>query len=141
MGRRVRSSPRLGKPATWQRDPARSQNGYWNARRSPVNTGAPWPSLDEAETRVLEIQTKLHRWAKDAPDRQFNDLYNLVCDPAILVVAWSRVRSNRGARSAGIDKVEPRSIQPPRTRDSTRAARSGVGWRPVGGSRRHLAER
>jgi RNA-directed DNA polymerase len=78
-----------------------------------VNTGAPWPSLDEAETRVLEIQTKLHRWAKDAPDRQFNDLYNLVCDPAILVVAWSRVRSNRGARSAGIDKVEPRSIQSP----------------------------
>jgi RNA-directed DNA polymerase len=78
-----------------------------------VNTGASWPSLDEAEARVLEIQTKLHRWAKDAPDRQFDDLYNLVCDPAVLVVAWSRVRSNRGARSAGIDKVEPRSIESP----------------------------
>ena len=78
-----------------------------------MNTGASWPSLDEAEARVLEIQTKLHRWAKDAPDRQFDDLYNLVCDPAVLVVAWSRVRSNRGARSAGIDKVEPRSIESP----------------------------
>jgi RNA-directed DNA polymerase len=78
-----------------------------------VNTGASWPSPDEAEARVLEIQTKLHRWAKDAPDRKFDDLYNLVCDPAVLVLAWSRVRSNRGARSAGIDKVEPRSIKSP----------------------------
>jgi hypothetical protein len=28
-----------------------------------VNTDARWPSLDEARARVLEIQTKLHRWA------------------------------------------------------------------------------
>jgi RNA-directed DNA polymerase len=75
-----------------------------------VNTGAPWPGLSEAEARVLEIQAKLHRWAKDAPNRRFEDLYNLVCDPAVLVVAWSRVRTNRGARSAGVDRVEPRSI-------------------------------
>src|SRR6266536_1159873 len=113
MGRRVRSSPRLGKPATWRRDPAKPQCGFWNARRSPVNTGASWPGLAEAEARVLEIQTKLHQWAKDAPGRRFDDLYNLVCDRAVLVVAWSRVRSNRGARSAGIDKVEPRSIASP----------------------------
>jgi len=78
-----------------------------------VNADAPWPGLDEAEARVLEIQTKLHRWAKDAPNRQFDDLYNLVYDPAVLVVAWSRVRSNRGARSAGVDKVKPRSITSP----------------------------
>jgi RNA-directed DNA polymerase len=78
-----------------------------------VNTGASWPGLDEAEARVLEIQTKLHRWAKHAPNRQFVDLYNLVCDPAVLSVAWSRVRSNRGARSAGVDKVKPRSIESP----------------------------
>jgi hypothetical protein len=42
-----------------------------------VNTDALWPSLEEAEARVLEIQTKLHRWATDAPDRRFDDLYNL----------------------------------------------------------------
>jgi len=29
-----------------------------------VNTDAPWPSLDEARSRVLVIQTKLHRWAE-----------------------------------------------------------------------------
>ena len=78
-----------------------------------MNTGAPWPGLDEAEARVLEIQAKLHQWAKVAPNRRFDDLYNLVYDPAILVVAWSRVRTNRGARSAGVDKVEPRSIVSP----------------------------
>ena len=81
-----------------------------------MNTDALWPGLSEAEARVLEIQAKLHRWAKDAPNRQFDDLYNLVYDPAILVVAWSRVRTNRGARSAGVDKVEPRSIASPTER-------------------------
>ncbi len=78
-----------------------------------MNTDVSWPSLEEAEARVLEIQTKLHQWAKDAPGRRFDDLYNLVCDRAVLVVAWSRVRTNRGARLAGIDKVEPRSIASP----------------------------
>lgn len=81
-----------------------------------MNTGAPWPGLDEAEARVLEIQAKLHQWAKVAPNRRFDDLYNLVYDPAILVVAWSRVRTNRGARSAGVDKVGPRSIASPTER-------------------------
>lgn len=75
-----------------------------------MNTGASFPDLLEAERRVLEIQTKLHRWAGDDPDRRFDDLFNLVCDPAFLVVAWDRVQGNRGARSAGVDGVAPRSI-------------------------------
>lgn len=75
-----------------------------------MNTDAPWPDLDEAERRVLKIQTKLHQWAVDDPDRCFDDLYNLVHDPAVLVVARARVRGNRGARSAGVDGVKPRSI-------------------------------
>jgi RNA-directed DNA polymerase len=76
-----------------------------------VNTGAPWPTLEDAEARVLGIQTKLHRWATDDPDCRFGDLFNLVCDPAFLLVAWRRVRSNKGARSAGVDGVTARSIQ------------------------------
>jgi hypothetical protein len=36
--------------------------------------------------------------------------FNLVADPAFLVLAWNRVRGNRGARTAGIDGVAPRSI-------------------------------
>ncbi len=68
-----------------------------------MNTGAPWPDLSEAGRRVLHIQTKLHQWATDDPHRRFFDLYNLVCDPAFLVMAWSRVRGNRGSRTAGVD--------------------------------------
>jgi len=54
-----------------------------------MNVGAPWPDLDEAEHRVLVMQTKLHQWAVADPDRRFDDLFNLVYDPAFLVVAWS----------------------------------------------------
>ena len=76
-----------------------------------MNTGALWPSLAEARTRVLGIQTKLHRWASDDQGRRFDDLYNLVADPATLIVAWTRVRANKGARSAGVDGQTARSIE------------------------------
>jgi RNA-directed DNA polymerase len=75
-----------------------------------VNTGVPWPDLDEAGRRVHEMQSKLHQWAVSDPGRQFDDLYNLVCDPAFLVVAWNRVKTNKGARSAGVDGIAARSI-------------------------------
>jgi RNA-directed DNA polymerase len=68
-----------------------------------VNTDAPMLGLEHAERRVREIQAKLHRWATDDPDRRFHDLFNLVYDPAFLLVAWARVRGNKGARSAGVD--------------------------------------
>ena len=77
-----------------------------------MNTSVPWPSLAEAETRVLVMQTKLHNWAKADSGRRFDDLFNLVHDPAFLVVAWRRVRGNKGARTAGVDGVTPRSIGP-----------------------------
>jgi RNA-directed DNA polymerase len=75
-----------------------------------VNIGAPWPDPDEAERRVLVMQTKLHQWAMADPGRRFDDLANLVYDPAFLVVAWSRVRGNKGARTAGVDGIAPRSV-------------------------------
>jgi RNA-directed DNA polymerase len=68
-----------------------------------VNTGAPWPTAELAEARVLGIQAKLHRWAIDDPTRRFDDLFNLVGDPAFLLVGWRRVRGNMGARTAGVD--------------------------------------
>jgi RNA-directed DNA polymerase len=67
------------------------------------NGDTPWPSVDDAKQRVLCIQRKLHRWSKVDRERRFDDLYNLVCDRATLVVAWERVRSNRGSRTAGVD--------------------------------------
>ncbi len=75
-----------------------------------MNTGALWPGLDEAEVRVRVMHTKLHQWAKADPGRRFDDVANLVYDPAFLVVAWSRVRTNKGARTAGVDAVAPRLI-------------------------------
>ena len=68
-----------------------------------MNTDASTSALIEARTRVLRIQTNLHQWAMSDRERRFCDLFNLVCDPAFLLVAWSRVRSNKGARSAGVD--------------------------------------
>ncbi len=44
------------------------------------------------------------------PGRCFDDLYNLVYDQAFVVVAWNRVRGNKGARSAGVDRVAPRDL-------------------------------
>jgi len=75
-----------------------------------VNTGDLWADFEEAEPQVLRMQAKLHQWATDDPDRRFADLFNLVSDPCFLVVAWHRVRGNRGARSAGVDGVKPSSI-------------------------------
>lgn len=72
-----------------------------------MNTGAPWPTLQEAKARVLRMQAKLHQWADSDPARRFDDLFNLVYDPATLVVAWSRVRGNKGKRSGGIDGLAP----------------------------------
>ncbi len=75
-----------------------------------MNIDEPWPDLDEAEARVLKVQTRLHQWAADDPNRRFDDLYNLVCDPTFLVAAWGRVKGNRGARLAGVDGVKRSSI-------------------------------
>ncbi|WP_435823959.1 hypothetical protein [Kitasatospora aureofaciens] len=68
-----------------------------------MNTDELQSALFGAELRVLEIQTKLHRWAREDSHRRFDDLFNLVADPAFLLVAWARVRGNKGARTAGVD--------------------------------------
>src|SRR5689334_17952355 len=81
---------------------------------SPVNTGDP--DLEYAyylaERRVLEIQAKLHRWARDDPHRRFGDLFNLVADPAFLLVGWVGGGANKGARTAGADGRTAVSIGP-----------------------------
>ena len=68
-----------------------------------MNTDALEDAAFSAERRVLEIQAKLHRWAREDPHRRFDDLFNLVADPAFLLVAWMRVRGNKGARTPGVD--------------------------------------
>src|ERR671925_2256736 len=82
-----------------------------HARGSPLNTGAPLPGVEVAHGRVLHVQRKLHEWASDDAERRFHDLWNLVCDPATLVVAWSRVSRNRGSRTAGVDADTRRHVE------------------------------
>jgi len=69
----------------------------------PLNRDAPRTDLTEARAWVLHIQKKLHKWAKNDPNKRFDDLFNLVCDPTTLRVAWTNVRSNVGSRTAGVD--------------------------------------
>ena len=73
-------SPSTGKPCTWQSSGSQHRCG------ATGETGASWPGPVEAESRVLAMQTKLHQWAMADSGRH---LYNLVYDPAFLVVAWS----------------------------------------------------
>ena len=98
-----------------------------------MNTDAPLPSLSAARPRVLGIQAKLHRWARDDASRCFDDLFNLVCDPAFLVVAWSRVKGNRGSRTAGVDGVRPRDLAADEQRFliELRAALKARSFRPL----------
>lgn len=77
-----------------------------------MNTGELLLEPEAAEQRVLSIQNKLHRWAGEDRDRRFDDLFNLVADPAFLVVAWRRVRGNSGSRTAGVDGLTARHIPP-----------------------------
>ena len=60
-----------------------------------MNTDELELALFEAERKVPKVQTKLHGWARDDPHRRFDDLFNLLADPAILLVVWNRVRGNR----------------------------------------------
>ncbi|MGF0168921.1 reverse transcriptase domain-containing protein, partial [Streptomyces koyangensis] len=79
---------------------------------APVNVGA---LLEQAppgpRQRVSEMQTKLHRWAAADVSRRFDDLFNLVHDPATLLVAFDRVAGNRGARTAGVDDLTVHDVE------------------------------
>jgi RNA-directed DNA polymerase len=72
---------------------------------SGVDAPVTWPVADVAELRVRRMQIKLHRWAAADQGFRFDDVFNFVCDPATLVMAFERVAGNTGARTAGVDGV------------------------------------
>ena len=76
-----------------------------------MNISVRWPGLEVAWPRVRRMQTKLHQWSVAEPGRRFDDLFNLVHDPATLMVAFDRVAGNAGARTAGVDRKTVRSIE------------------------------
>jgi RNA-directed DNA polymerase len=75
-----------------------------------VNAGELWLPPVGAEARVRRMQAKLHLWAAGDPGRRFGDLFNLIYHPDFLAVAWMRVMGNKGARTAGMDRVIPAFI-------------------------------
>ena len=84
----------------------RKQGGTVMSEDASVNTDAViWPEHEWAQVTVRRMQTKLHCWAVGDPGRRFDDLYNLVCDPAFLVVAWQRVAGTKGSRTPGVDRA------------------------------------
>ncbi|WP_211269306.1 reverse transcriptase family protein [Saccharothrix syringae] len=100
-----------------------------------MNTDDLDSALLGAERRVLRIQTRLHCRARDDCRRRFDDLFNLVADPAFLLVAWDRLRGNKGARTAGVDRRTVRSIEAEqRVEDFLDTLRSQIkdrGFRPM----------
>jgi RNA-directed DNA polymerase len=81
------------------------------------------------------MQTKLHRWAVADPDRRFDDLFNFVHDPATLIVAFTRVAGNTGARTAGVDGLTAADIAEavgvPGFLDDLRGALKDGSFRPL----------
>lgn len=58
-------------------------------KEAPLNGGAPGgQALRGPDQRVSEMQTKLHRWTAADGGRRFDDLFNFVYDPAMLIAAF-----------------------------------------------------
>jgi RNA-directed DNA polymerase len=71
---------------------------------APAVALGPW-------SRVAGMQAKLHRWAAADPGRRFDDLFNFVCDPATLIVAFDRVAGNQGANTPGVDGMTAARVE------------------------------
>ena len=56
--------------------------------------------------KARKLRRTLYRVAKQQPKRRFTLLYDKVCRQDLLLEAWQRVKSNKGA--AGVDQVEHR---------------------------------
>jgi RNA-directed DNA polymerase len=60
---------------------------------APPNGGAREDAPEGSWSQVAGMQAKLHRWAAADPGRRFDDLFNLVHDPAMLPRQTSRAAS------------------------------------------------
>ncbi len=85
---------------------------------SGADTPVVWPSVLVAEARVRKMQTKLHRWAVADHGFRFDDVFNFICDPATLVMAFEQTHLPRWHRfphaqvSRSISAVQaPRAVQ------------------------------
>ena len=101
MGRSRRSTPSPGEPVTWGRAAVVSRRiGGCNAERCVPEWGclaelAWWAAAGIGDAGQASPLGGGRSW--------FDDLFNLVHDPATLIAAWQRVAGNQGAKTAGSD--------------------------------------
>jgi hypothetical protein len=67
----------------------------------PNNPAGNGDSKDEVFAKARELQRGLYVAAKRQPERRFHALYDRIWRSDVLLEAWDRVKSNKGA--AGID--------------------------------------
>ncbi|MEU0357092.1 group II intron reverse transcriptase/maturase [Streptomyces cyaneofuscatus] len=77
---------------------------------APLNSDAPEAPMGSHQ-RVSGMQAKLHRWAAADKGRRFDDLFNLVHDPATLRMAFERVAGNKGANTPGVDGLTAVNVE------------------------------
>jgi len=81
----------------------------------PNNPARKSDSGSEAFAKARELQRGLYVAAKRQPERRFHALYDRIWRSDVLLEAWKRVRSNKGA--AGIDRqtlwmIEQQGVEP-----------------------------
>ena len=82
-----------------------------------MNTDELEQAIYMAERRVLEIQTKLHRWASDDPHRRFDDLCELCEHGATVAVHQVATLSQLGGPGPGqpawaalMERMRPKTL-------------------------------
>ena len=76
-----------------------------------MNTGVAWPiDSTEAWARVLGCKPSctVGRWPIPAAASMMCSTWSMT--RLSVAAAWDRVRTNTGARTAGVDQIAPRSI-------------------------------
>ena len=59
---------------------------------------------------LQSVQCNLYARSRSNPDYRFDELWGFVTDPHNIRIAFSRVQRNRGARTAGVDRVTVRRV-------------------------------
>jgi RNA-directed DNA polymerase len=70
------------------------------------NTETP---MELYRTKVSELQGKLAKKATEQPEHRFNNLYVLLTWEPLMVWAFDTLMTNRGSRTAGIDRMDKRT--------------------------------
>lgn len=70
--------------------------------------------LRTSQQKVQRLRERLHQSAKRSPQRRFHQLFDKVCSPWLLEVAWGRVKAKKGAPGpdgVSIEKIEAEGVE------------------------------